>query len=78
MKTIDVSKSIFKPKAFAYFRQVEQQHETIRITDHGHPVAEIIPYRGNDEDNAKSLHGLVTHYDDPLEPVDISWEVNER
>ena len=38
-----VSKSAFKPHAFEYFRMVETG-QTIVITDHGKPVARIVPY----------------------------------
>jgi prevent-host-death family protein len=35
---------MFKPKIFEYLRMVEKNHDTIMLTDHGRPVAEVIPF----------------------------------
>ena len=43
MNTITVSKTQFKPKAFEYLRRVEQEGDTVRVTDHGRLVAEVVP-----------------------------------
>ncbi|MFW6181055.1 MAG: type II toxin-antitoxin system prevent-host-death family antitoxin [Spirochaetota bacterium] len=39
-----VPKSKFQPKAFAYVRMVEETNTDILITDHGRPVAKIVPF----------------------------------
>ena len=45
-----VSKSQFKPKAFEYFRMVEEERRTIVITDgRGTPVLKIVPYLEDDD-----------------------------
>ena len=67
-------KSRFKPKAFEYFRLVEQG-ESIIITDHGRPVAKIVPYSEEHGDAIGSLRGTLVAYQDPLEPVgETDWE----
>ena len=69
-----VQKSKFKPKAFEYFRLVEQG-ESIVITDHGRPVARIVPYSEGPGDAVGSLRGTLVAYWDPLEPVgEADWE----
>ena len=69
-----VQKSKFKPKAFEYFRQVEQG-ESIVITDHGRPVARIVPYSAETGSAIGSLRGTLVAYQDPLEPVgETDWE----
>ena len=76
MKITAVSKSQFKPRAFEYFRMVEHNGDTIRVTDHGKPVADIVPYRGNDDRLLAELRGLVNHFKDPLAPLNEAWEAD--
>lgn len=72
MKT--VKKSAFKPRAFEYFRMVEAG-ESLVITDHGRPVAKIIPYVESTDSAIGLLRGTVTRYAAPTEPVaDRDWE----
>lgn len=72
---VKVPKSIFKPKAFEYFRLVEEKRQELLITDHGRPVARISPVDEADEDELSALRGLVVKYVDPCEPVGAEdWE----
>jgi prevent-host-death family protein len=72
---VEVSKSSFKPKAFEYFRLVEEKRQEILITDHGRPVARISPVDEADELELSALRGLVVKYREPLEPVGPGdWE----
>ena len=71
-----VSKSKFKPKALKYFRLVENTNTEILITDHGKPVARIVPYNPNDEESLRSLRGLVEYYEEPTSPVEIDWDAH--
>ncbi len=75
MSVLMVAKSEFKPKAFAYLRRVEQGDQ-VCITDHGRPVADIIPHYSDDAQELSELRGLVIKYDHPMEPVDVEWEAN--
>jgi prevent-host-death family protein len=61
-----VQKSRFKPKAFEYFRMVEAG-ESLIISDHGRPVAKIVPYSGEPDSSIGSLEELVKRYDRPIE-----------
>lgn len=73
--TIRVPKSRFKPRAFEYFRLVEQQRRQILVTDHGRPVARISPVDRAEEPGLDELRGLVVKYLDPHEPVAVEdWE----
>ena len=72
---VRVPKSRFKPRAFEYFRLVEQKRQEILITDHGRPVVRISPVEGDDESELEALRGLVRKYVEPLEPVGVEdWE----
>ena len=72
---VRVSKSRFKPRAFEYFRLVEQKRQEILITDHGRPVVRIAPVEEAEESELEALRGLVVKYVDPFEPVGVDdWE----
>jgi prevent-host-death family protein len=76
--TTMLSKSQFKPRALEYFRRVERTGQEIIITDHGRPVARIVPYEVDQEQALRSLRGTVLEYHDPTEPVGLrDWETLE-
>jgi len=75
MSVLTVSKSKFKPKAFAYLRRVENGDQ-ICITDHGRPVVDIVPHRVKDDRELAELRGLVRKYERPMDPVAVSWEAS--
>jgi antitoxin (DNA-binding transcriptional repressor) of toxin-antitoxin stability system len=70
-----ISKSMFKPQALKYFRQIEEQGQEIIITDHAKPVIKIIPYRQEPHVVLEELRNSVLQYDAPLDPVgQDDWE----
>ena len=72
---ISVSKSRFKARALAYFRQVEQTGREIVITDRGVPVLKLVPYRADPQAALRVLRDTVVRYEAPMEPVGESdWE----
>ena len=73
MNILMVPKSEFKPKAFAYLRRVEDGDQ-VCITDHGRPVADIIPHHSDDDQELSELRGLVLKYARPMDPVGVEWE----
>jgi len=75
MGILMVSKSKFKPNALAYLRRVEGG-DRVCITDHGRPVADILPHRADDEEGLSELRGLVLKYDRPTDSVDVEWEAD--
>ncbi len=70
----EVSKSQFKPKAFEYFRYVEETGDEVVVTDHGRPVVKISPAAAPDEAILQQLRGMVKRYDAPTEPIEAQWE----
>ena len=72
-----VSKSQFKPHAFEYFRLVQEQRETIVVTDRGTPVLKIVPFEEEDDPDLAALRGTLVKYEEPLEPVGEPWEAAE-
>ncbi len=75
MSVLIVPKTKFKPKAFAYLRKVEGG-DRVCITDHGRPVADILPHHTEDEQALSELRGLVLKYDRPLDSVGVEWEAD--
>lgn len=72
-----VSKSQFKAQALEYLREVEKTKNPLVITHGGRPVVELIPYKGESDQEVilKSLRGTVLKYEDPTEPVGLDdWE----
>ncbi|MCM2265018.1 MAG: type II toxin-antitoxin system prevent-host-death family antitoxin [Desulfuromonadales bacterium] len=71
-----VSKSQFKPRSLEYFRVVEQTGEELVITDHGRPVAKVIPYREDAEERLLALRETVLRYERPLDSAvdEDEWE----
>ena len=75
MAILMVPKSKFKPKAFAYLRRVENGDQ-VCITDHGHPVVDIVPHRIDDDRELEELRGLVRKYERPMDSVEVAWEAS--
>lgn len=75
MSRLVIAKTAFKPKAFEFFRRVEEQHDVISITDHGREVARVIPAPGIADEALQALRGQVVSYAEPLAPVAADeWE----
>lgn len=73
-----VSKSQFKAQALEFLRAVEKEKQPLTITHAGKPVAKVIPYKQESDQEAilKSLRGTLKFYKDPDEPIGLEdWEV---
>ena len=64
-----VSKSQFKAKALALFRQVEASGEPVIVTDHGQPTLEVRRYQPSTRAPLERLRGSVLRYENPTQPV---------
>lgn len=70
-----VPKSVFKPKAFEYFRMVEEQGEPVIVTDHGRDAVKIEPILPRAGSSKDALKGSILRYQAPEEPVGQGeWE----
>ncbi len=70
----DVSKATIKPQLLRYLRQVERMRRSFTITNHGRPVARLVPYHGKSTKPLDQLAGSVLEYADPLAPVgETDW-----
>lgn len=78
MQQQTVSKSQFKAQALELLRMVEKHKQPLIITHAGKPVAKVIPYKEESDQEAilKSLRGTLVYYKDPTEPVGLEdWEM---
>lgn len=71
-----VSKSQLKSQLLEFLRKVEKDKQPLVITHLGEPVAQITPYKKDPNQVLKSLHGSVTFYKNPTQPVGVEdWEL---
>lgn len=70
-----IPKSEFKPRAFEFLRFVEEQGETLVVTDHGRDSVRIEPAVEMHRSAAGALEGSLLRYDSPEEPINQGdWE----
>lgn len=70
-----ISKSRFKARALALFREVERTGRELIITDRGTPVLKLVPYRADPQGALRVLRDTVVRYEAPMKPVaDSEWE----
>ena len=71
-----ISKSQFKARALACFRDVERTGRPLVITDRGKPVLRLVPFEADPAALLAPFRGAVLRYDDPTEPVGVDdWEL---
>jgi prevent-host-death family protein len=70
-----VSKSALKARMLEYFRRLEQTGEPVIVTDHGRPVAKIVPLRPlrPAAEVFGDLRGRVKYREDVLAPTTEEW-----
>lgn len=72
----EISKSRFKAHALEIFRNIEKSGTPVIITDNGTPALIVTKYRPEARDALARLKGSVLRFDDPLAPVDETWEAD--
>ncbi len=73
-----IKASEFKAKCLALMDEVARTGEPVVVTKHGHPVAELRPYRGARAGSPFGLHrGLVKVHGDIVAPLDEPWEAQQ-
>jgi prevent-host-death family protein len=72
-----VASADFKTRCLELLDHVRESGAAYVVTKHGHPVAEVVPYR---EPGARTgfgaMSGTVLAYDRPFDPVDGDYDVN--
>lgn len=63
----------FKAKCLKLLDQVAEERQTLVITKHGRPVAQVVPVP-SEETLFGSMKGSVLYMGDILSPIDVEWE----
>lgn len=64
----------FKARCLALLDEVAETGESIVVTKRGRPVAQVLPFVGEE---SPSLRGSVQFHEDIVEPMGEAWEVDD-
>ena len=73
MPTISISE--FKAKCLSLLQDLNETNETLIITKHGKPFAEVRPCAKDLQSALEKFRGSVVRQDDLVSPLDEEWEV---
>jgi prevent-host-death family protein len=65
----------FKSKCLKLLDQVAGERQTLVITKHGRPVAQVVPMPATEGDLVGSMRGSVLWEGDIISPLENEWEV---
>ena len=72
-----VGSAEFKTRCLELLDHVRESGATYVVTKHGHPVAQVVPYRDpGARTGFGAMSGTVLAYDGPFDPVDGEYDVN--
>ena len=74
MKLKTVAATEFKEHCLALLEEVRQTRQSLLVTRHGKPVAEISPYTPHDRDAVNPLKGSILYQGDLIAPIDEKWD----
>ncbi len=63
----------FKSKCLKLLDQVKEERQTLVITKHGKPVAQVVPIPAQ-ESIVGSMKGSVLWMGDIISPIDVEWD----
>jgi antitoxin (DNA-binding transcriptional repressor) of toxin-antitoxin stability system len=75
MTTISISE--FKTKCLSVLQELNNTNETLIITKHGKPFAEVRPCAKDLESTLKKFRGSVVQEGDLINPIDEEWEATQ-
>lgn len=64
----------FKAKCLKLLDEVAEKRETLVITKHGKPVAQVLPMPSAEGDFVGSMRGSVLWEGDIISPLDVEWD----
>lgn len=76
MKTVAATE--FKAHCLALLEEVRQTRQSLVVTRHGRPVAEISPYVAREKANENPLKGSILHQGDLVSPLAVQWGVSGK
>jgi antitoxin (DNA-binding transcriptional repressor) of toxin-antitoxin stability system len=60
--------------SLALLEEVRQTRQSLLVTRHGKPMAEISPYVPRDRDSVNPLKGSILYQDDLVAPIEEKWD----
>ena len=70
-----IAASEFKARCLELMDQVQDRRESVVITKHGIPVAQLVPYKQEEKRTfIGSMRGTVLWYGDIISPIDVEWD----
>ncbi len=76
MRTIKASE--FKAKCLQIMDEVAETGESVVITKHGVPIAEMVPVKRKPATLFGAMKGSVTFMGDIISPIDVEWEAQSE
>jgi prevent-host-death family protein len=71
-KTVKASE--FKAKCLALMDDVQRTGESVVVTKHGIPIAELVPYKPKPKNARGIWKGQVEIIGDIMSPIDVEWD----
>jgi len=72
VKTVPATE--FKQHCLALLEEVRQTRQSLLVTRHGKPVAEISPYVPRERDSVNPLKGSILYQGDLVAPIEEKWD----
>ena len=73
-ETRKVAATEFKERCLALLEEVRQTRQSLLVTRHGKPVAEILPYVPKSGGSTNPLKGSILSQSDLIAPLDERWD----
>ena len=72
-----VAAGVFKAKCLQMLDEVAETRESLLITKHGKPVAQVVPLAREPFDIIGAMRGSVLWEGDIISPLEDEWEANK-
>jgi len=69
-----VAATEFKERCLALLEEVRQTRQSLLVTRHGKPVAEVSPYVPRPRGSMNPLKGSILYQGDLVAPLDEKWD----
>lgn len=73
-----ISAGEFKARCLKLMDYVNETHQTIMITKHNKPIAQLSPIVDAPRDVFGCMKNTVTIKKNIVDPIDVSWEVSDE
>jgi antitoxin (DNA-binding transcriptional repressor) of toxin-antitoxin stability system len=75
MQTISITD--FKARCLALLQELSDTNESLVITKHGKPFAEVRPCKQDVETALEKFRGSVVHCGDIVSPIEEEWDADQ-